>query len=96
LYDNGKKGRFWDLGRLVPGYQEDITLKLHPGRGNHMLSVVASTPDRELAAANNEAQAEAHVRASTSFIPGFGAVLLAAAALALLSSQPARSRRGTA
>jgi uncharacterized membrane protein len=81
LYDNGKKEKFWDLGRLVPGYQEDITLKLHPGRGNHMLSVVASTPDRELSAANNEAQVEAHVRSSASFIPGFGAVLLAAAAL---------------
>jgi M6 family metalloprotease-like protein len=93
LYDNGKRTKFWDLGTLAPGYLEDKTLRLHLGRGNHMLSVVASTPDRELASSNNEAQAESRVRASSSFIPGFGPAVLAAAVLALVFILPLQRPR---
>jgi uncharacterized membrane protein len=92
LYDNGKKSRVWDLGRMLAGHQEDITIRINPPSGNHLLSVVASTPDRELSGANNEAQAEARVRASSTFIPGFGGVMLAAAMAAVLVAYAWRRR----
>jgi len=95
LYDNGKKSRVWDIGLMPPGQQEDLTLKIRPSRGNHRLSLVASTPDRELTSSNNEAQAEARVRASSTFIPGFGTVVLAAAILVLLGVGLRWRPRGT-
>ena len=92
LYDNGRKLRVWDMGRMLPGHQEDITIRLGPGRGNHLFSLVASTPDRENATSNNEAQSECSVRASSSFIPGFGALILAAALVAFILSRGGRGQ----
>jgi immune inhibitor A len=89
LFDNGKRAKFWDLGKLPPGYQETLTVTIRPGRGAHTLAAVASTPDREMSVTNNEDQVEGRVRASSSFIPGFGPVLLAAVFLALVLFRPA-------
>lgn len=95
LYDNGKMKKQWDLGKLAPGYQETITLSLKLGRGNHLLSAVASTPDRELSSTNNEVQVDARVRASSAFIPGpDGAMLAIAMFVAVLISNVLYCRRG--
>jgi uncharacterized membrane protein len=93
IYDNGKKLRDWTAVRMEPGQEELLTFRLKLARGNHMLSAVASTPDRELSSTNNQLSGDARVRASTSFIPASGAALAVAALLALAFAGLARRRR---
>ena len=84
VYDNGKKLKDWTADRMAPAHWEILTFKLKLPRGSHMISAVASTPDRELSSTNNQLQGDARVRASSSFIPGFEAVVALAAVVALL------------
>ena len=93
IYDNGKKLKDWTAVRLEPGQEELLTFRLKLARGNHMLSAVASTPDRELSSTNNQLSGDARVRAAPSFIPAYGAVPAAAALLALAIAGAARRRR---
>ena len=93
VYDNGKRLKDWTTERMAPGQWELLTFKLKLARGSHMLSAVASTPDRELSSTNNQLQGDARVRASSSFIPGFGAAAALAAMAALLLTGRALRRR---
>jgi immune inhibitor A len=85
IYDNGRKIKEWTMDRMAPGYSELLIFRLKLPRGNHLLSAIVSTPDRELSSTNNQLQGDARVRAGSSFIPAFGAGALVAAALALLA-----------
>jgi immune inhibitor A len=93
VYDNGKRLKDWTADRLAPGQWETLTFKLKLAKGNHMLSAVASTPDRELSSTNNQLSGDAKVRASSSFIPAGGAVLALAALLGAASARFIGRRR---